>query len=102
MTQTKTIKTTANSKMTDFSVLEFFRPIRLHATSHMRTHGVGGILAHALLHALSYVHHARPYHASQQHSTTRAAAQPPLHASAAMQAPAAGAAHLKCRCYNAC
>jgi hypothetical protein len=52
MTQTKTTKTTANSKMTDFSVLENFRPIRLHATSHVRTHGVGGTLARALLHAL--------------------------------------------------
>jgi hypothetical protein len=35
------------------------------------------------------------------YSTTRAAAQPPLHASATTQAPAAGAAHLHYRHYNA-
>jgi hypothetical protein len=38
----------------------------------------------------------------QQYSVMRAAAQPPLHASATMQAPAAGAAHLQCRHYNTC
>jgi hypothetical protein len=32
----------------------------------------------------------------------RAAAQPPLHASTTMQAPAAGAAHSHYRCYNTC
>jgi hypothetical protein len=59
------------------------------------------ISACPLLHALSYMHHARPYHASQQHSTTRAAAQPHLHASTTMQAPATDAAHLHHRCCNA-
>jgi hypothetical protein len=106
MTQPKTTKTTANSKMTDFLVLEIFRSIRLHSTSHVRARGVGGTLARALLAlARPLLHtararHARPHHAPQQCSTTRAAAQPPLHASTTTQAPAAGAAHLQCRCCN--
>jgi hypothetical protein len=54
-----------------------------------------------LLYALSYMHHARSYHAPQQHITTRATAQPPpAHQCYTTQAPAAGAAHLHYRHYN--